>query len=199
MTLPSGSTPAASPDGTEQPGPGGDDPAPTPSLRRRMASFTYEAMLLFGLGLIPGALGALWVARHGQASWQSDTALRFFALLFYGAYFMWCWSRRGQTLAMQTWRIRLVGPDGAPPSPWRALARYAACCVFWFLPATLIGRAWQLAPWSGLAVTAAGIVAYALSTLASPNRQFWHDRLCGTRLVDVRGERPARELRPRPR
>ena len=164
-----------------------------------MASFTYEALLLFGLGLIPGAVGAMWVARNGQASWQSDTALRVFALLFYGAYFVWCWSRRGQTLAMQTWRIRIVGPDGTPPSSWRAVGRYMACCVFWFLPATLVAKAWQLPPWPSLAVTAAGIVVYALSTLASPNRQFWHDRLCGTRLVDVRGEPAARDLRPRPR
>jgi len=190
MTSPPGGAAAASPPA---------EAAPTPSLRRRMASFTYEAMLLFGLGLIPGALGAIWVARSGQASWQSDTALRAFALLFYGAYFVWCWSRRGQTLAMQTWHIRLVGPDGRPPSGWRALARYIACCVFWFLPATLIARVWQLPPWPSLAVTAAGVGLYAMTALAAPGRQFWHDRLCRTRLVDVRGEAAARGLRPRPR
>ena len=29
-----------------------------------------------------------------------------------GAYFIHQWSRNGQTLAMQTWRIRVVMPDG---------------------------------------------------------------------------------------
>ena len=170
MTPPSGGEPAASP-GMDAPGPRRDEAAATPSLRRRMASFTYEALLLFGLGLIPGAVGAMWVARNGQASWQSDTALRVFALLFYGAYFVWCWSRRGQTLAMQTWRIRIVGPDGTPPSPWRSVGRYVACCVFWFLPAALAARAWQLTPWPSLAVTGR-VVVYALS----PGRRrapFW--------------------------
>ncbi len=175
------------------------EPPRTPSLRRRMASFVYEAMLLFGLGLVPGAVGAMWVARSGQASLQSDTVLRLFAFFFYGAYFVWCWSRRGQTLAMQTWRIRLVGPDGAPPSRWRALCRYLACCAFWFLPATLITRLWQLPPWPSLGWTVAGIALYALSALTEPSRQFWHDRLCRTRLVDAPREPAASGVRPRPR
>jgi uncharacterized RDD family membrane protein YckC len=29
-------------------------------------------------------------------------------------------------------------------------------------------------------------VAYALLTLLFPNRQFWHDTLCGTCVVDTR-------------
>ena len=37
-----------------------------PSLRRRMACFLYEGMILFGIGLIPGAVGALFVALTGQ-------------------------------------------------------------------------------------------------------------------------------------
>jgi hypothetical protein len=73
-----------------------------------------------------------------------------------------------------------------PPRPGRSLARYVACCAFWFLPATLVARFWQLPPWPSLGVAAGGILIYAFSTLAEPNRQFWHDRLCRTRLIDVR-------------
>ena len=48
-----------------------------PSLKRRMASFVYEGLLLFGIGLIPGAIGALFVALTGhQHPLQSDSALR---------------------------------------------------------------------------------------------------------------------------
>jgi uncharacterized RDD family membrane protein YckC len=172
-------------------------PGPTPSLPRRMACFTYEATLLFGLGLIPGAVGALFVSRSGSP-WQSETALRVFALLVYGLYFVWLWSKRGQTLAMQTWRIRVVTLAGVPPSKVRALARFVACCVFWFLPATIAARLLQLPPWPSLGVAAAGVVVYALLALAEPNRQFWHDRLCGTRLIDV-GREPAAGVTPRPR
>ena len=84
------------------------------------------------------------------------------------------------TVASEKWPT-----DGLPPSRSRALARYIACCLVWFLPATLIARLWHLAPWPSLGVAAAGIAVYALSTLAEPNRQFWHDRLCRTRLIGV--------------
>jgi uncharacterized RDD family membrane protein YckC len=158
--------------------------ASTPSLARRMACFVYEATLLFGLALIPGVLGAVFLAQTGQRHpLQSDTALRLYALVLYGVYFVWLWSRRGQTLAMQTWRIRLVTAAGAPVSQARALARYVACCFVWFGPATLVSSALHWPPASSLAAVAAGIAGWALLALLEPERQFWHDRLCGTRLV----------------
>jgi uncharacterized RDD family membrane protein YckC len=162
-------------------------PARTPALARRMACFVYEATLLFGLALIPGALGAVFLAQTGQQHpLQSATALRLFALVLYGVYFVWLWSARGQTLAMQTWRIRVVTASGAALTQTRALARYLACCAVWFMPATLVAALLQLPPWPTLGLVAAGIAVYALSTLFAPERQFWHDLLCGTRLVDVR-------------
>ena len=168
-----------------------------PSLARRMACFCYEAMLLFGIALVPGVLGAILLAGAAQHHpLESQTALRIFALALYGAYFVWFWSRRGQTLAMQTWRIRVVTAEGAPLSPARALGRYAACCVAWFAPPTALAAALRWPPKTSLAVVAIWFAIYALLALAAPGRQFWHDRLCRTRLVDA-GE-PAR-VRQRPR
>jgi uncharacterized RDD family membrane protein YckC len=172
----------------------------TPSLARRMACFVYEATLLFGLALIPGALGALFVAQTGQRHpLQSETALRLFAFVLYGVYFVWLWSTRGQTLAMQTWRIRVVTATGERLTQARALGRYLACCCAWFAPATLLASALALPPWPSLGAVAAGIVVYALSALAAPERQFWHDRLCRTRLVDVASGADPLAVRPRPR
>jgi uncharacterized RDD family membrane protein YckC len=186
---------------TAEPGAAGETLAatvPTPSLARRMACFVYEATLLFGLALIPGALGALFVAQTGQRHpLQSESALRLFALVLYGVYFVWLWSSRGQTLAMQTWRIRVVTAAGEPLTQARALGRYLACCCVWFGPATLLAATFALPPWPSLGAAAAGIVVYALSALVAPERQFWHDRLCRTRLIDVRGD--ADDVRRRPR
>jgi uncharacterized RDD family membrane protein YckC len=158
-----------------------------------MACFVYESLLLFGIGLIPGAVGAFFAFQTGQHHpLQSPTALRVYALVLYGVYFVWFWSARGQTLAMQTWQIRVVTAGGEPLSQSRALGRYAACCLFWFAPATLAGEWMHLGPAAGLGLIAAGIVVYALLALAEPGRQFWHDRLCGTRLVDARGDKRPR-------
>jgi len=156
----------------------------TPSLKRRMASFVYEGLLLFGIGLIPGALGALFVALTGhQHPLQSDTALRLITLLIYAVYFSWFWSARGQTLPMQTWHIRVVTSEGRPLSQPRALARFVASCA-WFAPAAALAAVNHWERWQGLAAVGIGVVAYALLALLHPQRQFWHDALCGTRLVN---------------
>ena len=160
-----------------------------PPLARRMICFVYEATLLFGIALIPAVLGTLFFAQTGQGHpLQGENVVRAFALVVYGIYFIGCWSVRGQTLAMQTWRIRVVAADGRRIGQARALARYAACCIGWFAPALLVAAALHLEPWPTLAAVALGIVFYALLALAAPGRQFWHDIVCGTRLVDTRGE-----------
>ena len=154
-----------------------------PSLPRRMASFVYEGLLLFGIGLIPGALGALFFALTGhQHPLQSDAALRVITLLIYAVYFSWFWSVRGQTLPMQTWHIRVVTIEGGPLTQGRALARFIASCA-WFAPAAALAALNHWTRWQGLAAIAIGVVAYALLALLHPQRQFWHDALCGTRLV----------------
>jgi uncharacterized RDD family membrane protein YckC len=167
---------------------------PTPSLPRRMTCFVYEATLMFGIALVPAVLGTVFFAQTGQSHpLQTEGVVRAFALVVYGIYFVGCWSVRGQTLAMQTWRIRVVTAEGARVGQARALARYVACCIAWFAPATLVAALLQLRPWPTLAAVVLGIVLYALLALAAPGGQFWHDIVCGTRLVDTRAEpAPAR-------
>ena len=181
-------------------GPADGAPPRTPSLVRRMACFVYESMLLFGIGLIPGVVGAIFVAQTGQRHpLQGELTLQLFALMLYGIYFVWFWSARGQTLAMQTWNIRVETTSAEPLSQSRALARYALACLAWFAPATLAAAALHLAPWPTLDLVGAGIGVYALTALLERDRQFWHDRACGTRLVDMRGIARAEGLRSRRR
>ncbi len=156
---------------------------PAPALARRMACFVYEALLLFGIALIPGIVGAIVFAQVGpRPPTQIETALRGFAFFLYGAYFVGFWSTRGQTLAMQTWHIRLTTRYGTRVGPLRALARYLAACV-WFAPAALLAWLNHWGPRQSLIVFAVGIFVYALLALLQPERQFWHDVLCGTRLI----------------
>jgi uncharacterized RDD family membrane protein YckC len=159
--------------------------AMAPSLARRMASFVYEGLLLFGIGLIPGAIGALFVAlARGQQTPQGDAALRIITLAIYAMYFTWFWSVRGQTLPMQTWHIRVVTVDGKPLTQARALLRFLASCA-WFAPAALLAALNGWTRWQGLAAAGIGVVAYALLALLHPRRQFWHDALCGTQLINA--------------
>lgn len=159
------------------------------SLTRRMSCFVYEGVLLFGVlmaagllyGTVTGQRNAM-VGRHG---------LQAFLFVVLGLYFSWFWTHGGQTLAMKTWRIRLLRADGTPLSMPRAWLRYLLCWL-WFAPALLwlwLEGAKSLAP--DLATLAAGVLVYAALARVLPGRQFWHDIACGTRLVDVRAARAA--------
>lgn len=149
-----------------------------------MACFVYEGVLLFGVVMIAGYLySSLTQQRHAL---QGQWGLRAFLLLVLAIYFVGFWSRGGQTVAMKTWHLRLVAVDGAPVSQGRALARYGASWV-WFMPSLAVSG--MLGVQTGLALFAmvvSGVLAYALSALLRADRQFWHDALCGTRLVDAR-------------
>ncbi len=158
----------------------------TPSLSRRMGSLLYEGLLLFGIGLIPGAIGAMFYAISGQQHWlQSPLSLQIITFAIYGLYFSWFWSARGQTLPMQTWRIQVVTKDGQRLSQSRALLRFIASCL-WVAPAVLIAMLNNWTRWEALGAVGVGIAAYALLALLHPQKQFWHDAISGTRLVTVR-------------
>jgi uncharacterized RDD family membrane protein YckC len=129
-------------------------------FRRRLASMLYESMLLLGVlaltFLVPYLiLGA--VASFTPPGW--GLWLHVFVVL--GVYFVWYWRRGGQTLAMQTWRLKIVdGADGRTASLGRCWLRYALA-------------------WPSVLLCGFGL----LWALVDRDRQFLHDRLAGTCIV----------------
>ena len=153
-----------------------------PSLRRRMASWLYEAFLLFAIGLIAALVFSVAVDMRNAMD-ARRWLLQGFLVLVFGVYFSYLWSK-GQTLPMKTWRIAIVDRHGRRITQGRALLRYVYCSM-WFaapLAAYAAGR-FNLRE---LAVVAAGWVSFwALLSRFHPQRQFWHDAWAGTRLVDA--------------
>lgn len=153
------------------------------SLRRRMAAFVYEGVLLFGVVNLAGYFYATFTQQRHAI--QGRAGLQIFLLLVLAIYFVWFWSRSGQTLAMKTWRIRLVDAQGRVVGQGRALLRFALAWL-WFVPALV--TTWLVGVRSSSFVYVlllVGVIAYALLARLHPSRQFIHDRLVGTRLVDV--------------
>ena len=116
----------------------------------------YEAILLFAVAFFAGWL--FYFASGGRDATQGALRheLQLFVLAVFAAYFLWCWLRGGQTLAMKAWKIRVVDI-----TPARALARF-----FWAL----------------LFVPTGVSILWAIFDM---DRQFLHDRLAGTRLVSL--------------
>lgn len=158
---------------------------PTPGLLRRLACFFYEGVLLFGV--VMGAGFVYSVATRQTHALQGRLGMAAFLFVVLGVYFVWFWTHSGQTLAMQTWHVRLLAADGSAVSRGRAIARYL-CSYLWFAPAllalSLSGLSHDRAA-IGL-LLAAGVGVYAALALLHPRRQYWHDALCGTRLVTWR-------------
>lgn len=137
------------------------DPAQlsTPSIRRRLASMLYESILLIAIvffGFLVPNIAIGMVADRSLPGWM----LLVHAVLVLAAYFLWFWRRHGRTLAMQTWKIRLISADGPPPSLRRLLLRFVLA-------------------WPSILFFGAGIIWAAFDR----DRQFLHDRIAGTRLV----------------
>jgi uncharacterized RDD family membrane protein YckC len=122
---------------------------------------TYEALLAFAIAFLAGV--AFYGAAEGRLAGTMRLLFQIYLFLVLGFYFVACWSRGGRTLAMQTWRMRVVRSDGAPISMGRAALRYALA-------------------WVSLASLGAGFLWACIDR----DGQFLHDRLAGTRIVMTR-------------
>ena len=152
-----------------------------PSLRRRMACWLYEGMLMFGVVFLAGYLfGTLSQTRNAM---DNRHALQAFLFVIFGIYFVWLWSK-GQTLAMKTWDIRVVDQAGNPITQARALLRYALAWL-WFLPALAGVAPFNLSGAESSVFIVGWVAIWALLSRFHPSQQFWHDGLAGTRLISV--------------
>lgn len=141
----------------------------------------YEALLLLSVEMLAIAFYMLVtlnsqhpVIKEGMKAWL---------FLVTAAYFIWCWINTGNTLAMKTWRIKVVKP-GHHKLPFRTAAVRFLLAWGWFAPALLVCWAFGLHGKAQIGIALAiGIVAWALTALLDKDRQFLHDRLAGTYLI----------------
>ncbi|WP_085315077.1 RDD family protein [Derxia lacustris] len=153
-----------------------------PPPPRRFASALYEGCLLFGVTFLAGYL----FITLSQSRWPMPPerllAFRLYLFFVVGLYFVWFWRRGGQTLAMKTWRIRLVGADGGAVALLPALLRYL---LLWtpMLPAAAALVALPAQPLLALPALLGTVLLQWGWALVDRERQFLHDRLLGTRLV----------------
>ena len=134
-------------------------PAPAPFLIR-MAVMVYELLLVTAVMFV-AALPFLYLVGNAETGWR-HYLFQVYILGVLFAYFSAFWLRSGQTLAMKTWRIRLVNPDGTRLTLRQAALRFVIALLGLLLAG--IGFWWAL---------------------FDRDRQFLHDRIVGTRLIRV--------------
>ena len=159
-----------------------------PQFWRRVSCCLYEQLVLLGViaftFLVPNLLlGILFGI--ALPSWL--TFLYLYGVL--GLYFVWYWTKSGQTLAMQTWRVRMIGHDGYPPTKKQAIWRYIFGSL-WLIPCVILQSIFHLEKWQIIEMLFAIALfiwpcSIYLDRQPTLKRQSLPDRLAGTRLVEL--------------
>ena len=131
-----------------------------PNIITRMAIGSYELLILIAIWLV---CTGIFIALFGDAT----DGLKRFALQLTiwsvtGIYFVWCWKKSGQTVAMKTWKVKLVSQKSSPLSYNQLVLRYILASL-------------------GLFAAGAGF----LWMIFDRDNLFLHDRLTGCRLENV--------------
>ena len=158
------------------------------SFPRRIGALAYEALLLVAMAFVAGflflPLASPWGVSHRTLTVPPVFArTMIFCALVGGAaaYYGWCWSGGRRTLPQKTWRLRVVDRGGGPLTRRQALIRYAAA---WTGPAlALLGYGVLHASAYGRNALAFAALNYCWAII-DPDRQFLHDRIAGTRVVN---------------
>lgn len=135
----------------------------SPGLGRRLLSMLYEFLILIAVLFIASFVFHLVFRDTGSLFFRPG--LQLYLLVIAGMYFTWFWTHGGQTLPMQTWKLRVVSAGGDRVYLKQALARYLFAVI-------------------GIFCFGGGIVW----ALFDRDRQFLHDRLAGTRIVRIEGK-----------
>jgi len=85
---------------------------------------------------------------------------------------------------MKTWHIRLVDTDGQALTQKRAFLRYVLSWI-WFIPPLALLAPYTLTGGETAVLFMGWVAAWAVLSRFHPQRQFWHDAVAGTRLINA--------------
>lgn len=105
------------------------DQSKPPSFLRRIAVITYDIILLISVLFLATLI---LIPFQPDGAFQPNTLLYSLYLLivsflFYG----WFWTHGGQTLGLQTWKLRVIGNNKQPITWLQAMVRFATALFSW--------------------------------------------------------------------
>ena len=108
---------------------------------RRLAALLYDAFLVAAIWMLLGFILQLFVGTETNqlvdGRVQTDPLLNnilFFLMVSSAAgFYIWFWTRSGQTLGMIAWKIKLEARDGGLISPAQGLIRFLVAWPAFFM------------------------------------------------------------------
>ena len=95
------------------------------SFGRRLLALIYDGLLIIAL-LLVATLPAVAVNQGEALQHNPLYSLYLLSVLFF--YYAWQWRHGGQTLAMATWKIKIISYDGSLPSWQQCFIRFISGC-----------------------------------------------------------------------
>lgn len=127
---------------------------------KRLLACLYELLILIAIAML---ITWLFIAVFGEATHGiKRLVLQGLLWLSIGAYFVSCWMKSGQTLALQAWKLRIVNADDSALTFKQASLRYVLATILMGLFGTSV---W----WA----------------LLNKQRLFLHDTLLNTKCISV--------------
>ena len=131
-----------------------------PKLWQRLLCLLYDFLLLFAVIFMASLVFVPLFSSIDPLYFKPF--YQFYLLTIMGVYFIWFWTHGEQTLAMQTWKLRIVDSKGQSITKKQAITRYLLALVLY--PFFFITLIWMF---------------------FDRDRQFLHDRIAGTRIIKL--------------
>jgi len=133
-------------------------------LARRLMAIFYDLLLLIALLFIATVIAN--ALNHGEPIEPENRYYPLFVLCLLVIsffYYGWFWTHGGQTLGLQTWKMKLISNEHQNISWQQAFIRMIAALCSWSCFG--LGFVWSL---------------------FDGNKRTWHDMLSGSTLIDLR-------------
>lgn len=130
------------------------------TLPRRLGAILYDFLLLLGLLIIASALVVIPFDITPEKQTFIIYQIYIFVLTY--IYYVWFWVRSGQTLGMQTWKVKITTVDGSSITISKASIRFFVALI-------------------SISVFGLGFIW----SIFDKNNRTWHDIASSTQLIRV--------------
>lgn len=125
-----------------------------PGILRRLAAILYDSLLILALLIL---LAFIWVGISRTFDIPAAWGLRIIAIGLLMGFYWFFWAKKGQTLGMTTWRLKIRSNRGGQPNNKQLIIRLLS---------------------AGLSIACLGLGF--LWMLVDKDKLTWHDRISNT-------------------
>ncbi len=159
---------------------------------RRLGASIYDTMLVIGVLAVASTPFQVYSIIHkklllpSEAGWWISCAFWLWLIVVFVLFFGFFWTRRGQTLGMQAWKLKVEDERGGLLS-WSLVLRRLLFATLPWMPGCICLMVSEQLHSSMLKWTGEGLLLLVLLNLITlkflPDHRTWHDRMAHSRVV----------------